>query len=296
MSKRTKTTILIASFLAFFVLSWLIVLYAFGYYFDLKSFDWIKTGGFLVKAGSSDVRVFINDRFKGKTSFLSATFVEKNLLPGSYGVRLEKDGFQPLDKNVEIRSGEAAQLLHIYLAGKEEVENFIMSADRDSEAKPEELPYFISGIDGLLYKKLDDQETEKISSEPVYITDFILKALDNNIYIASYDSEAPGVFLLDSEGKWEQIHQAPTDDLAISPDRKKLAIIGSNEISVLWLKDENEFPYFKKDHKEPVSRIAEKIEKVYWFKTDWHLIYRTAGGETYFVEVDPTGGRNNVRL
>lgn len=292
MNKRTKDLILIFSFLAFFVLSYLTVLYAFGYYFNFGSFKWVKTGGFLVKAGSSDIGVFINDRLKGETSFLSATFVEKNLLPGNYGVRLEKDGFLPLNKNINIKSGEATLLIHVYLTNRQEIEKFIESSETDPPADPEKLPYSISKKDGLLYKKLSDGTTEKVSSEPVYITDFILKALDNNIYIASYDSEAPGVFLLDSEGNWKQIHQIPTDDLVISPDRKKLALIGPNEISVLWLKDENEFPYFRKNHKESVLRISEKIEKAYWFKTSWHLIYRTENGQTHFVEIDDTGGRN----
>ena len=203
MGKKTKTTILIASFLAFFVLSWLIVLYAFGYYFDLKSFDWIKTGGFLVKAGSNDIQIFINDHLKGKTSFLSASFVKNKLLPESYWIRLEKEGNLPLNKNIEIKSGEATLLIHVYLTNREEIEDFIIN---ELNRKTEELSYFIDKRDGLLYKKINDQKTEKISSEPVYIKDFGLKVLDGNIYIASKDTQAPGVFLLNSDGKWEQIY------------------------------------------------------------------------------------------
>ena len=282
---------MIASFLAFFVLSWLIVLYAFGYYFDLKSFDWIKTGGFLVKAGSNDIQVFINDHLKGKTSFLSASFVKNKLLPESYWIRLEKEGNLPLNKNIEIKSGEATLLIHVYLTNREEIEDFIIN---ELNRKTEELSYFIDKRDGLLYKKINDQKTEKISSEPVYIKDFGLKVLDGNIYIASKDTQAPGVFLLNSDGKWEQIYEEAASNLTLSSDKKKLAIVEPNEINVLWLKDESEFPYFKKNHKELISRISEKIDKVYWFKTDWHLIYLTENGETHFVEIDPTGNRNDL--
>ena len=77
---------------------------------------------------------------------------------------------------------------------------------------------------------------------------------------------------------------------------KKLAIIGSNDITVLWLKDESEPPYFKKGHKELVLKIAEKIKDVFWFKTNWHLVYSTENGEINFIELDPTGDRNDVKI
>lgn len=292
MTKRIKNLILIGSFLVFFILSYLIVLYAYGYQFDFKNLKWIETGGILVKANIDGVRVYIDGQLKGKTSFLSNTFVEKNLLPGKYELKFQKEGFSILNKIVEIKSGEASQLANLYLAGTEEINGFLQS----SEPIKENPNYFINKTDGLLYRELENEKIEKISSESVYIKNFSLKILKENVYLASRDSKAPGVFLLDSEGQWLEIHSLPANDLILSPDNRKLAVVGPNEITVLWLKDDNGPPYFRKNHKELVLRISEKIKGAFWFKTGWHLVYLTESGKAYFVEVDGTGGRNEVRI
>jgi len=289
MTIRTKTLILIGSFLAFFIFSYLVVLYAYGYQFDLKNLKWIETGGLLIKANLDGVEVYLDGELKGKTSFFSGTFIEKNLLPKGYDLRFEKNGFPILNKTIEIKSGEASQLVHLYLANADEINDFI----ENSEPIKENPNYFINKTDGLLYRKFENQKIEKISSESVYIKDFKLKVLQENVYLASRDPKAPGIFLLDPEGQWGQVDSSPASDLILSPDNRKMAIVSSNEINVLWLKDDNEPPYFRKNRKESILRIGEKIKEVLWFKTGWHLIYLTESGRTYFVEVD---GRNEVKI
>lgn len=300
MNKRAKNLILIGSFLSFFILSYLIVLYAYGYQFDFKNLKWIETGGLLVKANIDGVKVYIDGQLKGKTSFLSNTFVEKNLLPGKYELKFQKEGFSILNKIIEIKSGEASQLANLYLAGVEEINGFIENSkpigSTGSSQVKENPNYFISKTDGLLYREFENEKIEKISSESVYIKNFSLKILDENVYLASRDSKAPGVFLLDSKGRWLEIHSLPANDLILSPDNRKLAVVGPNEITVLWLKDDNGPPYFRKNHKELVLKIGEKIKEASWFKTGWHLVYLTESGKTYFVEVDGTGGRNEARI
>lgn len=292
MTKRAKNLILIGSFLSFFILSYLIVLYAYGYQFDFKNLKWIETGGLLVKANIDGVRIYIDGQLKGKTSFLSNTFVEKNLLPGKYKLKFQKEGFSILNKIIEIKSGEASQLANLYLAEAEEIDGLI----ENSKPIKENPNYFINKTDGLLYRKFENEKIEKISSESVYIKNFSLKILQENIYLASYDSKAPGVFLLDPEGQWLEIYSLPANDLILSPDNRKLAIVGPNEITVLWLKDDNGPPYFRKNRKELLVQVSEKIKEAFWFKTGWHLVYLTESGKTYFVEVDGTGGRNEVRI
>ncbi|OHB17151.1 MAG: hypothetical protein A2734_01675 [Parcubacteria group bacterium RIFCSPHIGHO2_01_FULL_40_30] len=290
MNKSFKNLILISSFLVFFALSYLIVLYAYGYQFDFKNLNWIKTGSLFIKTNLSDAKIHIDGKLKGKTSFLLATFVEKYFLPGNYEVIIKKEEFSTLFKNIEIKSGEVSQLAHIYLIGTEEINDFI----KNSEQKEENTDYFINKTDGLLYRSPKNGKTEKISSEPVYIKNYKLKILRENIYLASSDSKAPGVFLLDSEGQWERLHLSPANDLILSPDNKKMAIVAPNEINVLWLKNESESPYFKEGQKELILGTNEKIEQVFWFKTGWHLIYLTENNQIHFVEIDNTGGRNNL--
>src|SRR3989344_8136046 len=102
MTEKAKILILIFSFLTFFILSYLIILYAYGYQFDFRNFKWIKTGSLVIET-NTEAQIFIDDRPRGKTSFISNTFVEKNLLPGRYDVRIEKEGFFSLIKEVEVK-------------------------------------------------------------------------------------------------------------------------------------------------------------------------------------------------
>lgn len=292
MSKGTKTFILIASFASFFILTYLIVLYAYGYQFNFENLKWVETGGLLIKANMDGVEVFIDGEFQGKTSFLSDTFVKKNILPGEYNITLRKNRFPDLNKNIKIKSGEAVQLTHIYLPDQEEIKDFI----KNSEPIKENPNYFISRTDGLLYQRLEDEKIERVSSESVYLKNYKLKILQANIYLASYDIKAPGVFSLNASGGWEKIHFSSSNDLILSPDNKKIAIVGPNEISIMWLKNENEPPYFQKEHKELVIQSKDKIKQVLWFETGWHLIYLTENGSTYFVDLDPTGGRNDLLI
>ncbi len=246
MTKKAKNIILAISFLSFFILSYLVVLYAFGYQFDFRNLKWVETGSLIIRA-NNEVEIFIDDRLEGKTSFISNTFVEKNLLPGRYNLRIEKEDFV-FNKNVEIKSGEITQLLHLYLTAEDEIENFIISQNQIEKKKSS---YFIDEKDRLLYKDLGNSQSELIFPEQI-------------------------------------------DDFIVSPDNKKIALITSNEISVFWLEDENEPPYFRKNHKELVLRVGQKISDVFWFKTNWHLIYLTSNGETHFIELDSTGGRNDL--
>lgn len=290
MNKLFKNLVLISSFLIFFILSYLVILYAYGYQFDFKNLGWIKTGSLFIKTNLSDTQIFIDGQLNGNTSFLSATFIEKYLLPGNYDIRIERDGFLPLSKNIEVKSGEVGQLAHIYLINAKEINDFI----ENSEQEKENTDYFINKTDGLLYRIFENGKTEKISSEPVYIKNYKLKILREKIYLASSDSNAPGVFLLDSEGQWERLHISAANDLILSPDNKKMVILGPNEINVLWLKDESESPYFKEGQKELILETNEKIKQVFWFKTGWHLVYLTENGQTRFVEIDDTGGRSDL--
>lgn len=291
MSNRAKNLILISSFAVFFILGYFVVIFAYGYQFDFESFKWQKTGSILVGANLNNIQIYVNDRLQGTTSLISNTFTEKNLLPGEYEVLIKKERFKDLSKLIEVKSEEVVQLFHIYLPDPEEIKNFIAGQKPDEDR----LLYFVDKKDGLLYRDLGDNNFEKISSESIKIKDFSVNPLDDGIYLASKDAKAPGVFIL-NDGEWKQIYDTAAAELLLSPDKKKLAIIGLNEISVLWLKDDSEPPYFRKNHREPVLKISKKIEKAYWFKTNWHLIYLTASGETHFIELDSTGGRNDILI
>lgn len=316
MKKNQKTVLLILFILIFLILSNFLIIYAAGYKFDIKNFQWQKTGGIFAKLNTKKAEFFLNGRLIGKSfavynSFpIYYRFSKKRVLPGNYSLIIKKDGYFSLNKTIQVLPGIVTPLHHIYLVNKNEIEKLISQTIKEEQKNTKQKYinessvefgkniYYINKKDGLLYRKsIKDQENkQQLSLASIELKKYRISVLDEDkIYLISQDQSNPGVFFL-NKGMWEKIHNQFSDKIALSSDKKKLAIGGNNNIYVIWLEDDEEFPYLTKNHKELIIRISKEIDKLYWFKTNWHLIYKTNTGEYHFVEVDPTGGRNDIKL
>jgi len=86
MRRRTRT-ILFAFFLfLFLVASPAIVLYSQGYRFDIETKKIVKTGGIYFKVFPKGAEAKVGEGDARKTDYLTGSFLEKNLIPGAYGV------------------------------------------------------------------------------------------------------------------------------------------------------------------------------------------------------------------
>ncbi|MBI2669638.1 MAG: hypothetical protein HYX20_00605 [Candidatus Yanofskybacteria bacterium] len=104
MKKKTRRIIFYLSVLIFFILSLLLVLFAFGYRYDFVQNKFFSTGSLELKANIA-AEVYINDELAGSTSFLSDSFSKGWLLPRTYNVRLQNEKYQPWHKLVKVEAG-----------------------------------------------------------------------------------------------------------------------------------------------------------------------------------------------
>lgn len=95
------------SLLGFFILTPLIVAYSLGYKFDVHSHRLQKTGALNVKANPQEVKVYLDGIPMGD----STPFIRRNLLPGTYRLALERQGYYPYRIPVKIYSGSVTEII-----------------------------------------------------------------------------------------------------------------------------------------------------------------------------------------
>jgi len=126
MSKQLRRIIFIAFVVLFFILSAIILPYAFGYNLNWSGMKLQKTGMFDIKTTPSGATIYLNGQ--AQSSFLSKLSGRSNLTktpakltnqtPGTYQVKLELDGYWPWEKQLNIRPNETTYLEDVYFFKK----------------------------------------------------------------------------------------------------------------------------------------------------------------------------------
>ncbi len=176
---KIKRKILFFIFLtAFFVLTPYILLYASGYQFDWRRpFSPLmiqKTGMAIVYSEPSGASIYLNDK-KQKDLSLSLNFGHdnslktpvkmKNLLPGSYDLRVELPGYWPWTRRITIHPGQITHVLDINLFRKDLPVLIAKSSVGDIYPSPNHKKALLENGD-LIDLKTESVEMKLASSTP----------------------------------------------------------------------------------------------------------------------------------
>ncbi len=255
MRKKTKKLVFYVAVLVFIILSFLVMLFAFGYRYDFVQNRFFKTGSLELKTNVR-AEVYLNDKLVGNTSFLSDSFSKGQLLPRTYNVRLESNKYRPWQKLVKIEAGFLTSFPRVVL----------LPQDFESEVVAS------SSISNISIKRFD---------------------AENNIAIIGNKQKLDSIDLKNGEKKSIKILPRANLPVAsmISPDGNKNAWIGEREIWVRWINDSGYQPLKLAGNTELVTRFSQTVEDLQWFKDSEHLI-ANVGGILKFVEIDDRGGVN----
>ncbi len=130
MSKKLRDWLFLAFIFLFIIMSVVTSLFASGYRFNLSwplRLDRLlqKTGTLAVATEPKDAYIFLDDRPQRRTAFslmkkdyLSTPAKIKNLLPGEYILRFEKENYWPLERKIKIESGQTtfAENINLFLS------------------------------------------------------------------------------------------------------------------------------------------------------------------------------------
>jgi len=86
-----------------------------GYRIDFQNKKLVQTGGIFVKTQPKKAKVFLNGEFINFTDFLSGSFFIKNLLPGTYSLEIQNDGYGSWSKNLLIEEKMVTEAKEIIL-------------------------------------------------------------------------------------------------------------------------------------------------------------------------------------
>lgn len=129
MSKKFRDWLFLAFLFLFIIMSIITSLFASGYRFNLSwplRFDQLlqKTGTLVIATSPKNAFIFLDDRLQKQTAFslmkkdyISTPAKIKNLLPGEYFLRLEKENYWPLERKIKIESGQTtfAENINLFL-------------------------------------------------------------------------------------------------------------------------------------------------------------------------------------
>lgn len=113
--KTRRRIFFYASALAFLAIAPFLVLYSLGYVVNIQQGGVEKTGGIFVKTNQSGFTVILNSGAIQKSSLITRGLLLGNLTPGQYGIRIEKEGYQPWEKIVAVTQFSVREIRDIIL-------------------------------------------------------------------------------------------------------------------------------------------------------------------------------------
>jgi hypothetical protein len=112
-------------FLAFIISTPVVVFYSLGYKFNFQAKRFEKTGIISIKSLPDGAEVYLNQKRLNKTTPCNL----RELRPAKYKIRLEKEGFYPYEKEIEVKSGYVFPLDVVLLPKIKDVEKIKQDLD-----------------------------------------------------------------------------------------------------------------------------------------------------------------------
>lgn len=315
---------------AFFIVMPVIIAVALGYSFDLDDIKFKKTGGIFVKSNSVNISVSLDNNFVKGTSFFSRGALISEIDPGTHIIRLEKKGYRPWFKTVEVEESYVTELRNILLvpnqveiATSTQAEISIINATSSPSGA-----FFIDDLGNLITKENFEIPVAANVHSFAYIKN-TLYMVDKNGFLSELNQDEkisiigrPGFYL--TENGQLRFSEAPSGDIGIldqsgglfllNRDKKltiisggiknfsfdskgsKLLLLKEDRIEIIWLEDNKYQPFQKAGIKEDILGLGENILDADWFYgDDSHILIHTNQG-IYITEVDGRGGRNTLEL
>ncbi|MFH1509692.1 MAG: PEGA domain-containing protein [Candidatus Nealsonbacteria bacterium] len=210
MIKKTRTTIFFIFFFLFMIGGPSTILYSQGYRLNLNPEKGEKlitqTGGIFIKAAPRQADIYINGKLEEKTDFLFGSVLIENLLPGKYEVEVNKTGYQPWKKTLEIKEKEVTEGKSILLFPEEFNFNPLIEEIEDIWFTPEKNIIFKKATTSEWILKFYDskEETELLRESDIYskgakLTNIIFSATSSDLILETEIAKKKRYFIFNPE-------------------------------------------------------------------------------------------------
>jgi hypothetical protein len=287
MTKKAKKILFRLSLTLFLLLSPVAILYAQGYKYDFEDGKFYLTGTLALKANVS-AEVYLNGELEGKTSFFGDAFNQAGLLPDAYQLSVKRDGYSSFDKNAQVSEGKVTdfpKVILIPLVG-EEYEELVLEIEGIFNRIASESATPTPSPTATPSRRPTPRVSPSVSPSPTpwpYTDQYIIE--NGNLY--SNSDETLTELASNVKG------------FRLSQDENKLAYWTTNELWVLWLRNQNHQPHHEANHREMITKFSVPVESAAWFRGEDHIIVRFGAAKPYsykITEIDTRGGLNVVEI
>ena len=282
---RTTRRILFYCAIALFVgVSYIVLLYAQGYKYSFNEQRFIRSGALYVKANTT-ASVLINGKLKTSTSLLGNSASIGGLLPATYTISVQKEGWSSWQKKVTITAGFVEDFTHVMLLpqtgqDKENIRQEIHDLLYPTVASPSFTPSPAVSSTPTPKKSLKPTTTPTPSPSPIPYINERYYINNDALYVRAED----GPLKIASDVKIA----------ALSEDEQKLAWFTEGQLWVYWFSDTNYQPVHFAGDIALVAHFNYPIKAIHWFRDDDHIALDASGLK--IIEIDTRPGLNIINF
>lgn len=274
MRKRNRRILFWLAAIVFIGATWVAIRYAQGYAYDFETNTFRRTGAVAVTVNVG-ATLSVNDRVIGGTSFIGNRTGSDGLVPGTYDVRLTRDGYSSWRKSVLIEEGKLTDFPFVMLLPTDD-ESVLALKDEASRSL------------GTSLTLKDATPTPTPTGRPT------TPATPKRVTDEQFALE--GSTLLDISAASPSVIAEQVLGFSRAENGSRVLWWTRNELWVLWLRNTDSQPYRTEGERQAITRFSVPIARAGWFRDVDHVV-ADLGNQSYrVIETDARGGTNIIKL
>jgi len=313
MTRLTRRLVFYSFILIFLLATPPTIFYAMGYSFDWQKKVLVKTGGLYLKSSPPNAKIIID----GKNNKTTPKLIPR-LLPKTYKISVEKDGYFSWVKNLEVKPQLVEEARNIILFPKNispekvattslAIADFLRSPEENIKIAAaaniasstagwlfyQDSLFLINATNYIFYRvDLNGYIREQISKEFLPQDNYRIIAHNNQFMVLGQNGD---LYLLNQASSIFEKIASQINGAVFSGDGKKIIYWNNNEIWINYLQDILIQPYKKVGDKELITRHSQKISQVIFYPNNEYLTC-VVGDQIKIIELDGRDQRNVIEF
>src|SRR3989338_7095406 len=281
MTRTTRRILFYCAIGVFIGIIYIVLVYAQGYQYSFSEGKFIRSGALYLNANTS-ASILINGKLKTSTSLLGNSASIGGLLPATYTVSVQKEGWSSWQKKVTITAGFVEDFSHVML---------LPQIGQDKENIKQE-------IHDLLYPMIASSSVDPSLSRSPSPTPTPKKTKSTPTPSPTPDRTKP--YYMDNGSLHVNVADGPAVRIAgnvtavPSNDGQKLAWFSDGQLWVYWFTDTNYQPVHHVGDVALVANFTYPIKSIRWFRDNDHLALDASGYK--IIEIDTQPGLNIINF
>jgi len=276
MTRTARRILFYCAILLFIGVSYVVIIYAQGYKYSFSESRFIRSGAIYLNINTS-ADIYIDGKVKTSTSLLGNSASVGGILPGTYTVSVQKEGWSIWQKKVTIVAGFVEDFNHVMLLpqigqDKENVRKEIHDLLYPVIASPSATPKSSKSPVPTPKTKPTPTRTPTPSPTPDISKPYYIEK--GSLYINTPDASAVRI---------------ATGITAVFPseDNQKLAWFTDGQLWVYWLSDTNYQPARHAGDVALIAHFNNTIKTIHWFRDNDHIALDASGLKVVEIDTRP---------